>query len=356
MIKQSKGITLIALVITIIILLILAGVAIAKLEGNNGLIDKVQQSKESQIEAEMKEQLILALNDLQLEKSGKATLDDIKQELINEEIKDYECIITEDASIAGKKVTISKGGITVEYIIDEKLNITEMEEKTETELADYVTDGMILYLDGINNTIDGHDNNETSTWYDLSPSKNNATLYNCTVSENGIIFNGTKSSYATLPESGFGNSNKSTIEVVTNAMNNGPVYVDNCNISHRALVLYTNKRVATWAGTGNNTCYMHETNLDLFNKTHAYSILYDEEDYNKNVVYIDSQKTTQISTKGGVSNTISYPQIGKRYYKDATTWLYFKGTIYSIRVYNRHLNENELLHNYNVDKARFGLE
>ena len=38
--KNNKGITLIALVITIIVLLILAGISIAMLTGENGLLNK----------------------------------------------------------------------------------------------------------------------------------------------------------------------------------------------------------------------------------------------------------------------------------------------------------------------------
>ena len=44
--KQKKGITLIALVITIIVLLILAGVSIAMLTGDNGIITQAQRAKE----------------------------------------------------------------------------------------------------------------------------------------------------------------------------------------------------------------------------------------------------------------------------------------------------------------------
>lgn len=44
-IKNMKGITLIALVITIIVLLILAGVTIATLTGENGLLNKAQTAK-----------------------------------------------------------------------------------------------------------------------------------------------------------------------------------------------------------------------------------------------------------------------------------------------------------------------
>ena len=44
-IKTNRGITLIALVITIIVLLILAGVAIATLTGNNRIINKSRRCK-----------------------------------------------------------------------------------------------------------------------------------------------------------------------------------------------------------------------------------------------------------------------------------------------------------------------
>ncbi len=44
--KERKGITLIALVITIIVLLILAGVSIATLTGENGILNQAQKAKE----------------------------------------------------------------------------------------------------------------------------------------------------------------------------------------------------------------------------------------------------------------------------------------------------------------------
>lgn len=43
--KEQKGITLVALVITIIILLILAGISIATLTGENGLFSRAKQAK-----------------------------------------------------------------------------------------------------------------------------------------------------------------------------------------------------------------------------------------------------------------------------------------------------------------------
>ncbi len=62
--KNNKGITLIALVITIIVLLILAGVAIATLTGDNGVLTKAVTAKEETEMAEIKEKADLIKTDL----------------------------------------------------------------------------------------------------------------------------------------------------------------------------------------------------------------------------------------------------------------------------------------------------
>ena len=51
--KASNGITLIALVVTIIILLILAGISISMLSGDNGILQRATQSKEKTERAEI---------------------------------------------------------------------------------------------------------------------------------------------------------------------------------------------------------------------------------------------------------------------------------------------------------------
>ena len=55
-IETSKGITLIALVITIIVLLILAGVSIAMLTGQNGILTQANKAKEETEKAQQKEE------------------------------------------------------------------------------------------------------------------------------------------------------------------------------------------------------------------------------------------------------------------------------------------------------------
>lgn len=61
--KNNKGITLIALVITIIVLLILAGVAIAMLSGNNGILTRASDSKIVNEIGALKDQVNLAASE-----------------------------------------------------------------------------------------------------------------------------------------------------------------------------------------------------------------------------------------------------------------------------------------------------
>ena len=58
-IKNSKGITLVALVVTIVVLLILAGVSINLVLGENGLITQAKEAKEQTKTAEVNEQEVM---------------------------------------------------------------------------------------------------------------------------------------------------------------------------------------------------------------------------------------------------------------------------------------------------------
>lgn len=62
MLKNNKGITLIALVVTIIVLLILAGVSIAMLTGDNGILTQSKTAKEETIKGEIADKINLTLN------------------------------------------------------------------------------------------------------------------------------------------------------------------------------------------------------------------------------------------------------------------------------------------------------
>ena len=62
-VKNKRGITLIALVVTIVVILILAGITIQTAIGDGGLIDFANQSKEEQLIASYKDRIgIVGIN------------------------------------------------------------------------------------------------------------------------------------------------------------------------------------------------------------------------------------------------------------------------------------------------------
>ena len=126
--QKNKGITLIALVITIIILLILAGITIATLTGENGLFARAKQAKEETEKAQVDEKIKLALLEATIEsETGSANYSSIedyieilnKQEGIDIETQDSEEydkeIVMNDKYVYGINQD-ENGEIKTEYI------------------------------------------------------------------------------------------------------------------------------------------------------------------------------------------------------------------------------------------------
>ena len=115
--KGKKGITLIALVITIIILLILAGVSIATLTGQNGLLGKANTAKIETKKASAKEKVQLAVMG-SLDNTGEINNNELKTNLNKVEGIDKNTIpetITDDiypftVTIDGYEIQIDKNG------------------------------------------------------------------------------------------------------------------------------------------------------------------------------------------------------------------------------------------------------
>ena len=143
---NNKGITLVALVITIIILLILAGISIQAIT-NTGLFANAKKAKEKSMEGQLKEEISLAIQSIQTEeiyKGNSVTLetlagengqlknvlgDDLSEaeftgEEINGEYKDYEFTIdsnlnvTINGAVSGAKITGSAVVQTSGYVFE----------------------------------------------------------------------------------------------------------------------------------------------------------------------------------------------------------------------------------------------
>ena len=82
--KEKKGITLIALVITIIVLLILAGVSIAMLTGQKGILTQANNAKNATELASAKEKVELAvIGAISQTRDGTLTVGNLRTELAN---------------------------------------------------------------------------------------------------------------------------------------------------------------------------------------------------------------------------------------------------------------------------------
>ena len=115
---NNKGITLIALVITIIVLLILAGVSIAMLTGENGILTQAQNAKKETSIAEEKEQIALAYNAAIAKKQST----DITAKELDDELKANDA--GADATKDGENIKVTFEESKREYIIDENGTIT----------------------------------------------------------------------------------------------------------------------------------------------------------------------------------------------------------------------------------------
>lgn len=80
-VKKQNGITLIALVITIIVLLILAAVSIAMLTGENGILSKASNAKEKHLIAQYEEELNLCIMEMQTDELGTLTMQKLIEKL-----------------------------------------------------------------------------------------------------------------------------------------------------------------------------------------------------------------------------------------------------------------------------------
>ena len=109
---KERGITLIALIITIIVLLILAGVALAALTGDSGIISNSEKAKEQTNLANAKEQVQLAIQGALTEGFGKITKDNLETEL-NRLLGEGNYTIKPDNETGPWSVTIGKNEIMV---------------------------------------------------------------------------------------------------------------------------------------------------------------------------------------------------------------------------------------------------
>lgn len=113
--NRNSGITLIALVVTIVVLLILAGISIGALTSDNGIINQTHDAKNDTEYAGWEEQIDLAIIDAE-SKHRNPSLDDIKEELKNKGVIDDYSQVDKDGVITTNEPVYEIAGKLDDYL------------------------------------------------------------------------------------------------------------------------------------------------------------------------------------------------------------------------------------------------
>lgn len=118
--KQNKGITLISLVITIVLLLILAGITIMSLGGQNSLINRTKKAKKEHEIAQAQELLSIELSNILVDNNGNKDLNKLE----NLKVNGY----TTSVSNIARLVTMTKNNETYYFLVDSNYKIQNLNE------------------------------------------------------------------------------------------------------------------------------------------------------------------------------------------------------------------------------------
>ena len=223
----------------------------------------------------------------------------------------------------------------------------------------YVQNGLIAYLDGINNTGNGH-SNEIQTWKDLSNHGNDATLYNNPVwSNNSLTFDGIDD-YGVLTNTANQEfPNGLTIETRVKVLS-----VDNESNLTFITFLDNNNSYSPRDGLSQQ---MNKDTRKFFNRisvNNEWVISYQQESSNpeeyytvttiydgkKEKIYINGILDNSESKTGTYSQSSKPFNIGRQIQEGG-----YKANVefQNVLIYDRALTENEVLRNYQADMARY---
>ena len=144
--KNEKAITLIALIVTIIILLILAGISITMLTGENGILNKTTNSKEKTIKQGVMEETRVDIMSKMIENAGENLTEDELKEILNKRFNNVPDSLYDKTQV----MTTKERGIEVslEEMLDGVVIARDGNESEEDLVAGATfTDGVRLTWD-----------------------------------------------------------------------------------------------------------------------------------------------------------------------------------------------------------------
>ena len=367
--KKDKGITLIVLVITIIVLLILAGVSISALSGENGILKQAARARNlSEISQEEEYiRLIMFEDNLKEERVGQK-LEEVKFDTLEDTVSIYDSETGEiyaDGWYYIKPEDVNEYNLKNSYITNYDKGEFLMFDENKHRI---ISNELLCIKEGLVYSADSKNMSDSDKWGD-------AILYNFKDggpnsgwSEDGLMFDGIDDGIEIKNNSdysggitleiyfklkGKGSSDVAQILMMKrNQINNGFfMFLDSSSTSFGKLLIDI-------GGSSNR----YDTRLIVKEGVPIYiTYTYDPEAGNeKGILYVNGEKHST-TDKGNIDKLMDVSentgiQIGSDIYQSygedsAHDRKYsFFGDIYTSRVYNRPLTEEEVKYNYNVSK------
>ncbi len=387
MLRDNKGITLIALTITIIILLILAGITIGggresiKMTKSNKLLAELDMVQHACLERYTEYKLTGDISLLIGTEVNYAAVQGLAEELgINTLLStnNYYRLTPSDL----EKIGIQDANDTyiVNYQTGEVINETQKQitsgsgsnnnvlYKYTAVNEGYVQDGLVLHYDGVNNTGNGH-SNTTTTWKDLSGNGNDGTLTGCTWGENYLDLDGVDDY---VRKTGMTGTTDFTIEIVANDIEaNGTnsygssfmINLWSSDVTDTSIHLWVDNRTSIAESNRNKPLFrilVPKLNEENYREVSGNRDLnckgyYSISNGQSGLKYYSNGNSIGQNTDASFTNRVNINTINLDIGRWYNTSYFVKEKVYSFRIYNRALTDAEVLQNYNQDRIRFGL-
>ena len=244
-----------------------------------------------------------------------------------------------------------------------RFQIEDIKDNPSASELGYVSNGLMCLYDGEYNSKFGK-SKKTKTWYDLSKNNNNATLKNFDFNKtsgwtgNSLLLDG-KNDWVSMQKI---YNNNMTVEIalkILNEKDGKKLYViDNYESGGMGIEKNTSGYMLGAVNVDGSYYTALSNNKINDNKKYSLTLQYD----GSNILYRENDIKYNTYAEGRIKEPINSTRFalgvnasGENYDNMESSEAFNNFEVYSVRIYNRALTDEEISQNYNVDKERFGI-